>query len=65
MAGATKCYKVWVDHTGELQRKLVEHSPKYATKLATAVGVVRKAGIAYVAPTDWRAFEEEWNKEGQ
>jgi len=62
MAGATKCYKVWVDHTGTLQKKLVEHSPKYATKPKTAVDLVRTGGVVYLAPGDWLAFEEEWNK---
>ena len=62
MAGATKCYKVYKDEHGNLQKKLVSHSPKYATKIKTAVDLVRGWGVAYVNPTQWQEFEQEWNK---
>lgn len=62
MAGGTKSYKIWKDADGTVRWELVSYHPKYATKVATAVRMVRNSEVVHLAPPDRKAFEEEWAK---
>jgi hypothetical protein len=61
MAGGTKSYKVTKGPDGSPVKELVSFHPKYASRPADAVTIVRNGGTAYVAPHNWQAFEEAWN----
>lgn len=63
MAGATKCYKVTPDHDSNMQRELVERSPKYASPPAVAAAKFLDGQIVYVAPPRWQEFVDELAKQ--
>lgn len=60
MAGGTKSYKVTLDADGKPVKELVSYHPKYASRPAQAVTILRNSGTVYVAPHDWQAFEALW-----
>jgi len=63
MAGATKCYRVTPDHDSNMQRELVERSPKYASPPAVAATKFLDGQTVYVAPVRWIEFTEELAKQ--
>ena len=63
MAGNTKCYRVTLDADGQLQREVVEFSPRFADNIANAVMRLASGGTLqppHVRFGDYPELERQW-----